>query len=56
MLSEYHVQAHLFRDLQPNSRYEVILQSKNKFGWSDSTKSFVFTTRLRGALLTLSGK
>ena len=46
--SEYHVQNHLFTDLHPNSRYEVIVQSRNHFGWSEPTKSFIFTTRLRG--------
>ena len=47
-MTEFHVQNHLFRDLRSNSRYEVIVQSRNAFGWSEPTKSFIFTTRLRG--------
>ena len=45
---EYHVHSHLFQNLDADSRYEVIIQSKNKFGWSEPTKSFIFSTRLRG--------
>ncbi|CAB4068956.1 unnamed protein product [Lepeophtheirus salmonis] len=45
---QYHVLSHHFRDLHPHSRYEVILQSKNKYGWSEGTKSFLFSTRLQG--------
>ena len=37
-----------FQNLDADSRYEVIIQSKNKFGWSEPTKSFIFSTRLRG--------
>jgi hypothetical protein len=47
---EYHVHSHLFQNLDADSRYEVIIQSKNKFGWSEPTKSFIFSTRLRGGL------
>ena len=37
-----------FEGLTANSRYEVIVQSKNRFGWSEPAKSFLFTTRLKG--------
>ena len=37
-----------FEGLTANSRYEVIVQSKNRFGWSEPAKSFVFSTRLKG--------
>jgi len=43
--NEYHVQSHLFRELETDSRYEVIVQTRNKFGWSRPTKSFIFSTR-----------
>ena len=46
--SEFHVQSHNFRDLEANSRFEAIVQTKNQFGWSEPTKSFVFHTRLAG--------
>ena len=36
------------RDLEANSRYEVIVQTRNAFGWSMPTKSFIFSTRVRG--------
>ena len=45
---EYHVQSHLFRELETDSRYEVIVQTRNKFGWSRPTKSFIFSTRDKG--------
>jgi len=45
---DYHAQSHLFGDLEPHSRYEVIVQTKNQFGWSEPTPSFVFSTRLMG--------
>ena len=37
-----------FEGLAANSRYEVIVQSKNRFGWSEPAKSFLFSTRLKG--------
>ena len=51
---EYHVHSHLFQNLDADSRYEVIIQSKNKFGWSEPTKSFIFSTRLRGLLTSVT--
>ena len=48
--SEYHVQSHLFRELETDSRYEVIVQTRNKFGWSRPTKSFIFSTRDKGKI------
>ena len=53
---EYHVHSHLFQNLDADSRYEVIIQSKNKFGWSEPTKSFIFSTRLRGKSTKLASK
>merc|ERR1711974_285011 len=41
----YSVHSHLFNDLEPDTRYEVIVQSQNQFGWSERTKSFIFSTR-----------
>ena len=46
--NEYHVQSHLFRELESDSRYEVIVQTRNSFGWSRPTKSFIFSTRDKG--------
>ena len=46
--TESHVQSHLFRELETDSRYEVIVQTRNKFGWSRPTKSFIFSTRDKG--------
>ena len=46
--NEYHVQSHLFRELEADSRYEVIVQTRNTFGWSRPTKSFIFSTRDKG--------
>ena len=44
----YSVHSHLFQHLEPDTRYEVIVQSKNHFGWSEPTKPFIFTTRYKG--------
>jgi len=43
----YSVHSHLFQHLEPDTRYEVIVQSKNHFGWSEPTKPFIFTTRYK---------
>ena len=48
--NEYHVQSHLFRELEADSRYEVIVQTRNTFGWSRPTKSFIFSTRDKGKI------
>jgi len=45
---EMHVHFHQFQSLDADSRYEVIIQSKNRFGWSEPTKSFIFSTRITG--------
>ena len=47
----YSVHSHLFQHLEPDTRYEVIVQSKNHFGWSEPTKPFIFTTRYKGMYL-----
>ena len=47
---EYHIQSHLFRELEADSRYEVIVQTRNSFGWSRPTASFIFSTRDKGRL------
>ena len=44
-----------FEGLTANSRYEVIVQSKNRFGWSEPAKSFLFTTRLKGKVSSNDG-
>ena len=44
----YSVHSHLFRNLEPDTRYEVIVQSQNQFGWSEPTKPFIFSTRYQG--------
>jgi len=41
----YSVHSHLFRNLEADTRYEVIVQSQNQFGWSEPTKPFIFSTR-----------
>ena len=44
----YSVHSHLFRNLEADKRYEVIVQSQNQFGWSEPTKPFIFSTRYQG--------
>ena len=50
----YSVHSHLFRNLEPDTRYEVIVQSQNEFGWSEPTKPFIFSTRYQGNCLHFS--
>ena len=38
----------MFYALEPNSKYEVVVQSKNKWGWSQTSKPFFFKTRATG--------
>ena len=38
----------MFYALEPNSKYEVVVQSKNKWGWSQTSKPFFFSTRATG--------
>ena len=37
-------QTFTFFGLQPHSQYEVRVRAKNEEGWSESGKSFIFTT------------
>lgn len=38
----------IFYGLNPSTEYEVIIQAKNREGWSDPNTIFTFTTRSRG--------
>ena len=38
----------VFYGLTPSTEYEVIIQSRNKEGWSDASDIFRFSTRDRG--------
>ena len=44
----FSVHSFLLNSLDGATRYEVIIQSKNKFGWSEQTRPFIFTTRFQG--------
>ena len=37
-------QTFTFFGLQPDSKYEVRVRAKNEEGWSETGKSFIFTT------------
>ncbi len=39
----------VFYGLRPSTEYEVIIQSRNREGWSDPNDIYKFTTRTRGA-------
>ena len=39
-----------FFGLDPNSEYEVIIQSRNREGWSDPSEIFKFRTRNEGKI------
>ena len=41
----------VFYGLTPSTEYEVIIQSRNKEGWSDASDIFRFSTRDRGDYL-----
>ena len=43
----YSVHSHLFQNLEADTRYEVIVQSQNQFGWSEPTNPFIFSTRFQ---------
>ena len=43
----YSVHSHLFQNLAADTRYEVIVQSQNQFGWSEPTNPFIFSTRFQ---------
>ena len=38
----------VFYGLRPQTEYEVIIQSRNREGWSDPNDIYRFTTRSRG--------
>ena len=40
----------VFYGLTPSTQYEVIIQSRNREGWSDATDIFRFNTRSQGKL------
>ena len=37
-----------FNDLSPDTEYEVKIQARNSYGWSDNEPAFVFKTSHRG--------
>ena len=41
----------IFYALLPSTEYEVIIQSKNREGWSEPTDIFRFSTRSRGSVV-----
>ncbi len=43
----------VFYGLSPATEYEVIIQSKNREGWSDPNDIFKFSTRSRGEYIAL---
>ena len=42
-----------FNDLSPDTEYEVKIQARNSYGWSDNEPVFVFKTSHRGKLSKL---
>ena len=40
----------MFYALEPNSKYEVVVQSRNKWGWSQTSNPFFFNTRATGKI------
>ncbi len=44
----------VFYGLAPSTEYEVIVQSRNREGWSDPNEIYRFTTRSRSKLVLLS--
>lgn len=44
----YQTGSYMFYALEPSSRYEVVIQSQNKWGWSLNSEPFYFTTRSTG--------
>ena len=42
--------SYMFYALEPNSKYEVVVQSKNKWGWSQTSNPFFFNTRATGKI------
>ena len=46
----------VFYGLTPSTQYEVIIQSRNREGWSDATDIFRFNTRSQGRLRVLKIK
>ena len=40
--------SYVFFALEPNTKYEVRLQARNRHGWSEFSQDFVFSTRSRG--------
>ena len=46
----------VFYGLTPSTQYEVIIQSRNREGWSDATDIFRFNTRSQGKLRILEIK
>lgn len=37
--------SHLITDLEPGTKYEATVQSRNRYGWSEISEVFNFTTR-----------
>jgi len=37
--------SYMFYALEPNSQYEVVIQSQNRWGWSENSDPFFFSTR-----------
>ena len=38
----------MFYALEPSSQYEVVIQSQNRWGWSENSDPFFFSTRANG--------
>ena len=42
--------SYMFYALEPNSQYEVVIQSQNRWGWSENSDPFFFSTRANGKI------
>ncbi|XKL67168.1 hypothetical protein PGB90_010588 [Kerria lacca] len=40
-----HTMSYHIQDLEPDTKYEVIVYSKNRFGWSEPSEPFLFETK-----------
>ena len=40
--------SYMFYALEPSSQYEVVIQSQNRWGWSENSEPFFFSTRANG--------
>ncbi|XP_037891604.1 neural cell adhesion molecule 2 isoform X1 [Glossina fuscipes] len=55
-LSHHYTQgmSYMIRGLDPDQHYEATVQARNRYGWSDHSQSFVFSTSSNDGLTNLS--